>query len=114
MVELNELLGKQRFILGDKFSEADIRACVVLFRWDLVFAVSWKCTFGTLVGRFTNLYAYLHDIYQNVFTTPELKQANQFVHILLLSYPAKLEFNPSGIIPVTALPDYTKPFERKF
>jgi putative glutathione S-transferase len=65
--ELNLLLSKQRFLLGDKMTAPDVRLAMTLFRWD----ASYRDAFvlkggrgGILIGDgYPNLKAYLRDLY---------------------------------------------------
>ena len=65
--ELNLLLSKQRFLLGDKMTAPDVRLAMTLFRWD----ASYRNAFllkdgrgGILLGNgYPHLKAYLRDLY---------------------------------------------------
>eukprot|EP00461_Guttulinopsis_vulgaris_P001948 UN01949 len=59
-----------------------------------------------IANRYKYIDAYLHDVYQNIYTTPQLKQSASLRHSLLLAYASKLDTNPTGIIPACTIPDY--------
>jgi len=64
--ELNLLLSKQRFLLGDKLTASDVRLAMTLFRWDASYRVAFVLMGGRgiLLGDgYPNLKAYLRDLY---------------------------------------------------
>lgn len=60
---IESILGKQRFIAGDTFTEADIRLFVTLLRFDEVYIVYFK-TNTRSVATSPNILNYCRDIYQ--------------------------------------------------
>ena len=65
--EVEELLSKQRFLLGDKLTAPDVRLAMTLFRWDVSYQNAFILTGGhggILLGDGSpNLKAYLRDLY---------------------------------------------------
>lgn len=65
--EVNDLFAKQRFLLGDKLTAADVRLAMTLFRWDCAYRNAFillEGRGGILLGdRYPNLKAYLRDLY---------------------------------------------------
>jgi glutathionyl-hydroquinone reductase len=60
---IDEILQKQRFIAGDKFTEADIRLFVTLLRFDEVYVVYFK-TNTRRVASTPSILNYCREIYQ--------------------------------------------------
>ncbi|RYG51394.1 hypothetical protein EON66_10805, partial [archaeon] len=57
------LLSKQRYLCGDVLTEADIRLCMTLFRFDEVYIVHFKCN-KRAIREYPALSAYARDVYQ--------------------------------------------------
>ena len=56
-------LGRQRYLVGDRFTEADLRLFPTLVRFDAVYYVLFKCNLRRLAD-YHNLSNYTRDIYQ--------------------------------------------------
>ncbi len=61
--ELETRLGKQRWLVGDRFTEADLRLFPTLLRFDTVYYVLFKCNLRRLTD-YHNLWNYTREIYQ--------------------------------------------------
>lgn len=71
--ELDELLGKQRFLLGDFITDSDVRLYVTLARFDVAYYTVFKTNKYRLID-FPNLWAYARDLYQ----TPGFGETTNF------------------------------------
>ncbi|KAF2072462.1 hypothetical protein CYY_006217 [Polysphondylium violaceum] len=91
--KLEERLNKSRFLVGNTFTEADIRLFTTLIRFDAVYHGNFKCNRNQL-KEFPNLSNYLREIYQ----MDQIKQTVDFKHIKGLLYSNR-SVNPNGIIP---------------
>ena len=60
---LEEILSNNRFLLGDRVTEADWRLFPTLVRFDSVYHFHFKCNRKRLID-FKNLWAYTRDLYQ--------------------------------------------------
>lgn len=60
---LEDHLGGSRYLCGDVLTLADVCLFTTLIRFDVVYNVLFKCTKKKII-EFTNLHAYLRDIYQ--------------------------------------------------
>ena len=61
--ELETRLGRQRWLVGDRFTEADLRLFPTLVRFDTVYYVLFKCNKRRLAD-YHNLWNYTREIYQ--------------------------------------------------
>lgn len=92
--ELEVLLGKQRYLAGEFFTEADIRLFTTLVRFDAVYVGHFKCN-KRRISDYQNLQSYLKQIYQH----PPIKETCHFDHIKEHYYRSHLMINPTGIVP---------------
>ncbi|CAA7014766.1 unnamed protein product [Microthlaspi erraticum] len=102
------ILGKQRYICGNTFSEADIRLFVTLIRFDEVYAVHFKCN-KRLLREYPNIFNYVKDIYQ----ISGMSSTVNMEHIKQHYYGSHPTINPFGIIPQGPNIDYSSPHDRE-
>jgi putative glutathione S-transferase len=104
---LEERLAKQRFLVGDQLTEADIRLYTTLARFDSVYVGHFKCNLRRLVD-YPNLWGYARDLYQR----PAFRDTTNFDHIKRHYYMTHDKLNPSRIVPKGPLIDWSAPHER--
>jgi len=92
---VESILGKQRFIAGDAFTEADIRLFVTLLRFDEVYIVYFKTNTRSVLTS-PNILNYCRELYQmgGVAGTVDMEQIK--VHYFA-SHP---DLNMHSIIPL--------------
>lgn len=100
-------LARERYLTGERFTEADIRLFTTVIRFDAVYHGHFKCNRQRLED-FPSLSAYLRDIYQR----PGVAQTVNFDHIKRHYYGSHGTINPTGIVPVGPEIDYTRPHGR--
>ena len=61
--ELDQRLAGQRYLVGDRLTEADIRLFTTLVRFDAVYYLHFKCNLRRLVD-YAHLWPYARDLYQ--------------------------------------------------
>lgn len=92
---LTERLERQRYLVGEHITEADIRLFTTLVRFDAVYHGHFKCNREKLSEN-PVLSAYARDLYQ----TPGFGDTVDFDHIKRHYYLVhRDELNPSGIVP---------------
>ncbi len=92
---LDERLASRRYLLGDKFTEADWRLFCTLIRFDAVYHGHFKCNVRRIVD-YPDLSEYLRDLYQ----LPEISKTVNFDHIKRHYYITHDEINPTRIVPI--------------
>jgi putative glutathione S-transferase len=104
---LEELLAKQRYLLGERVCEADWRLFPTLVRFDEVYHVHFRCNYRRIV-EYPNLWAYTRELYQ----WPGVQQTVAMAQIKRHYYTTHDELNPKHIIPIGPAPDWDEPHAR--
>ena len=105
---LDELLGRQRYLAGDRITEADWRLFPTLIRFDAVYLTHFKCNLRQ-IDDYANLSNYLRELYQ----MPGIADTVNMSHIKQHYYASHLSINPHGIVPGGPLLDFDRPHDRK-
>jgi putative glutathione S-transferase len=105
--ELDARLKSKRWLVGNRFTEADIRAFVTLIRFDAVYHGHFKCNVRRIVD-YEHLPGYTRDIYQ----LPGVAATVDFQHIKHHYYESHLGVNPTGIVPIGPAQDWRAPHGR--
>ncbi|OXM63196.1 MULTISPECIES: glutathione S-transferase family protein [Amycolatopsis] len=92
--ELSDRLSRQRYLVGDTITEADIRLFTTLVRFDPVYHGHFKCNRHKLT-EMPVLWAYARDL----FTTPGFGDTVDFDHIKRHYYQVHEQVNPTRIVP---------------
>jgi len=108
MEVLEEKLGKQRFMGGDKFTWLDLRLFMTLVRFDPVYITYFKTNKKRLVD-YPNLLGFVRDVY----TIPEIKANHSIDHIKTHYFTSHPAMNTYGIIPAYDGPDLEVPHGRE-
>ncbi len=92
---LSERLEKQRYLVGDTITEADIRLFTTLVRFDAVYHGHFKCNRNKLT-EMPVLWGYARDLFQ----TPGFGDTVDFDHIKRHYYAVHEQVNPTRIVPL--------------
>lgn len=106
--ELEALLGRQRYLVGDRITEADWRLFTTLIRFDPVYYGHFKCNLKRLVD-YRNLWDYTRELYQ----VPGVAATINFDHIKQHYYRSHHNINPNGIVPKGPTLDLSAPVQRR-
>lgn len=101
------VLDKQRFLLGDRLTLADLRLFATLVRFDAVYHTHFKCNVKRIVD-YPNLWNYTKDIYQ----LPGVADTVNMNHITEHYYRSHTSLNPKQIIPAGPDIDFTETHNR--
>ena len=105
---LEDRLSTQRFLVGERITEADWRLFTTLIRFDAVYHGHFKCNRQRLED-FPALSAYVRELYQ----WPAVAQTVDFDHIKRHYYASHGTINPTGIVPAGPAIDYQRPHGRQ-
>ena len=102
-----DILCEQRWLAGNRFTEADIRLFTTLVRFDPVYHTHFKCN-ARLVADSPALLGFVRDVAQ----VPGVMDTIDMDHIKRHYYLTHPRLNPAGIVPVSDGPDLTAPHGR--
>lgn len=102
------VLDRQRFLCGDRLTEADICLYTTLIRFDAVYAVHFKCSERRIVD-YPNLWNYLKDLYQR----PGFGDTTNLDHIRQHYYVSHPFINPTRMIARMPRIDFNAPHDRE-
>jgi len=91
---LSARLERQRYLVGETITEADVRLFTTLARFDVVYHGHFKCNRQKLT-EMPVLWAYARDLFQ----TPGFGDTIDFDHITRHYYQVHRTINPTGIVP---------------
>jgi putative glutathione S-transferase len=90
---LEEDLGRQRYLVGDRQTEADWRLFPTLVRFDVAYFPLFRCN-RQRIADFPNLWRYTNDLYATAGVAETVKPG-----LYVQNYYSLERVNPSGIIP---------------
>ena len=108
MEELEQLLSRQRFLVGDQITEADWRLFTTLVRFDAVYYNHFKTNKKRLID-YPNLWAYTRELYQ----VPGVAETVNMDHIKYHYFGSHKSINPTGVVPKGPDIDFMLPHDRE-
>ena len=93
--KIEEILSKQKYLVGDRFTEADIRLFTTLVRFDAVYFSRFKCNLRALTS-YENIWRYTRLIYN----MEGLSETVNLDHIKTHYYKSHDMINPNQIVPI--------------
>lgn len=106
--QLEARLARQRYLVGQRLTEADWRLFTTLVRFDPVYHGHFKCNLRRLVD-YPNLWAHTRELYQ----MPGIAETVNMDHIKLHYYGSHTAINPNGIVPKGPALDFMAPHGRE-
>ncbi len=91
---LEARLSRQRYLVGDRLTEADWRLYTTLVRFDPVYVGHFKCNLRR-IADYPALSGYLRELYQ----VPAARETTDFAHIKTHYYASHATINPTGVVP---------------
>jgi putative glutathione S-transferase len=104
---LEARLARSRYLVGERFTEADWRLFPTLVRFDAVYYGHFKCNLRH-VWDYPNLWGYTRDLYQ----TPGVAETVSLDHIKRHYYMSQRTVNPTQIVPLGPPLDFSTPHGR--
>lgn len=105
--EVESLLGRQRYLVGDQLTEADWRLFTTLVRFDAVYFGHFKAN-RNRIADFAHLSNYLRELYQY----PGIAETVNFSHIKEHYYYSHDTINPTRVVPVGPRLNLEQPHNR--
>jgi putative glutathione S-transferase len=105
---LEERLSRQRYLVGNRLTEADWRLFTTLLRFDPVYVGHFKCNKRRLID-YPNLWAYTRDLFQ----VPGVADTVHMDHIKGHYYGSHRNINPTGVVPMGPVINFNQPHGRE-
>jgi putative glutathione S-transferase len=102
------ILSENRYLAGDRITEADWRLFTTLARFDAVYHLHFKCNRRRLID-YPNLWDYAREVYQ----WPGVADTIHFDHIVRHYHYSHDSINPHRIIPINPVIDWWAPHGRE-
>ncbi|MFV0385331.1 glutathione S-transferase family protein [Paracoccus sp. (in: a-proteobacteria)] len=104
---LEDILSRNRYLAGDRLTEADWRLFTTAIRFDPVYHTHFKCNRKWL-REYPNLWGWTRELYQ----MPGVAGTVSFDHIVRHYHFSHDRINPQRIIPINPVIDWTEPHGR--
>lgn len=101
------VLDEQRFLAGERLTEADLAMFATLVRFDHVYHTHFKCN-RRAIHEYPNLWNYTKELYQ----IPEIRRTVNVEHIVEHYYRSHGDVNPKRLVPVGPDVDFSDPHDR--
>ena len=104
---LEQRLGQQRYLVGEYITEADWRLFTTLIRFDVVYYSHFKANL-----RHIEDYPHLSNYVRELFQFEGVGDTVNFKHIKTHYYVSQTSVNPTQIVPVGPVLNFTRPHNR--
>jgi putative glutathione S-transferase len=101
------VLAGQRYLCGDRLTEADLCMFPTLLRFDSVYYGHFKCNLRRIMD-YPNLWNYLKELYQH----PQIRPTCNLAHIKQHYYMSHPQINPTRIVPLGPQIDFEEKHDR--
>lgn len=106
--EHDELLGRQRWLVGDRLTEADLFLFTTLIRFDSVYHTHFKCNRRRIID-YPNLSGFMRELHQ----VPAIAQTCNLEHIRVHYFTSHPSINPRRIVAVGPELELERPHGRE-
>ena len=103
----DDVLADQRYLAGDRLTEADVAMYTTLVRFDEVYHTHFMCN-RRLIREYDHLWPYLRDLYG----TRGFGETTRMDHIREHYYTTHPDVNPKRIVPIGPDPEFAAPHDR--
>ena len=105
---IEERLAANRYLTGERLTEADWRLFPTLVRFDAIYLTHFKCNLRR-ISDYPSIHGYLRELYQmpGIAETTDLDDARGHYYL------SHRSINPRGIIPIGPTIDLTSPHGRQ-
>lgn len=104
---IEDILSRNRYLLGDALTEADWRLWTTLARFDAVYHGHFKCNRRRIVD-YPNIWSYTRELYQR----PGVAETLDLDHITAHYYYSHDMINPTRVVPIGPDLDWNAPHGR--
>lgn len=104
---LEDRLSRQRYLMGDRITEADWRLFPTLARFDLVYHLHFKCNRRRLID-YPALWAYTRELFQ----WPGIAETVRPDHFVRHYHMSHETINPHRIVPINPIINFAAPHAR--
>ena len=104
---IEDILDKNRYLVGNDFTTADIRLFTCLVRFDSVYVRHFKCNLKRIVD-YDNIWNYTKEIYQ----MDGVAETVNMDHIKFHYFASHNWINPTGIVPKGPILDFNERHNR--
>jgi putative glutathione S-transferase len=104
---VEKLLDGKMWLVGEKFTEADIRLWTTIIRFDPVYYGHFKCNMTSIEHGYPNIWKWARRIYQ---MDQNIRQTVNMDHIKRHYYMSHLQINPTQVVPLGVGGDLNAPF----
>jgi len=105
--EIETILSKNRYLVGDKLTEADWRLFTTLLRFDSVYYSHFKCNLRR-IEEYPHMSNHIRELYQY----PGVAETVNFKHIKEHYFKSHKTINPTGVVPIGPDLDLSTPHNR--
>ncbi|KAK9841321.1 hypothetical protein WJX74_003883 [Apatococcus lobatus] len=106
--KVESILSKQRYIAGNRLTEADIRLFQTLIRFDVVYVVYFKCN-RNFIHEFPHMSNYTKELYN----IPGIQKAVNISHIKTHYFTSHPTLNHYAVVPIGCSPWWEEPHHRE-
>ena len=103
-----DVLSQQRYLCGNRLTEADVCMFTTLYRFDPVYNVHFKCNIRRIVD-YPNLWGFTRDIYQ----TADIAETCNMEHVKQHYYVSHTWINPNQLVAAGPELDFDEPHNRE-